>query len=94
LDDIFASAIRLCHGSLVFLLGLSLDDDPIIVYHGTAKDNVKMISKEGLKPSMGMLGHAIYLGSFWKAYRYAIMNVDFALRPGALFRVMGFWPRV
>lgn len=41
-----------------------------------------------------MLGTAIYFGSFWKAYRYAVMDSEWTPRVGAIFRVLAFWPRM
>jgi hypothetical protein len=69
----------------------TLLQQPIVVYHGTAKDTAKHILKEGLKPSYGMFGTAVYLGTFWKAYRFATLTQDYAARPGAIFRVLAFW---
>lgn len=68
--------------------------DPIVVYHGTSKNNVKSIQASGLTAGPGMLGHGIYFGSFWKAYRYSVMDPSFRPRDGAIFRVIAFWPSV
>ena len=67
---------------------------PLVVYHGTHKDTSKQILHEGLKPSFGMLGHAIYFGSFWKAFRFATLTQDYKPRPGAIMRYYAFWPKV
>lgn len=74
----------------------SLDDqwDPYVVYHGTARDSVAPILETGFRPSFGMLGTAVYFGSFWKAFRFATMTQDYAKRPGAILRVFGVWPRM
>lgn len=40
-----------------------------------------------------MFGTAVYLGSFWKAYRFATLTQDYQDRPGAVIRVLAFWKR-
>lgn len=40
-------------------LKVNLYDDPIVVYHGTSKSNVKTIVQESMKPSQGMFGNCI-----------------------------------
>jgi hypothetical protein len=65
--------------------------EPFVVYHGTSKENIKSIVSEGLKPTQGMLGNAIYFGSFWKAFRFATLTQDYKKRPGAIFRCYTFW---
>lgn len=64
---------------------------PIVLYHGTAKEFAKHILKGGLKPSFGMFGTAVYLGTFWKAYRFATLTQDYTARHGAIFRILAFW---
>jgi len=73
---------------------LSFLDEPYVVYHGTCKDSVKSIIKEGFQSTFGMLGHAIYTGSFWKAFRFATMKQDYTFRQGAVLRCYAFWPVV
>lgn len=68
-------------------------DAPIVVYHGTAKDLVKSILENGLKPSYGMFGDAIYFGSFWKSFRFACLTQDYKDRHGALIRCLVFWKK-
>ena len=63
------------------------------MYHGTAQDSVKSILENGFRPSKGMLGLAIYFGTFWKAWRFSCMTQDYATRPGAILRVYAFWQR-
>jgi hypothetical protein len=75
-------------------LGLSIYDAPIVVYHGTSKEYVKSILKDGLKPFDGMFGTGVYFGSFWKAYRFATLTQDYRDRDGAIFRCYAFWKRV
>jgi hypothetical protein len=65
--------------------------EPFVVYHGTARANVKSIFQGGLKPSFGMLGTAVYLGSFWKSFRFATLTQDYKRRPGAVLRIYAFW---
>ena len=72
---------------------VSIEHDPWAIYHGTAKSSLGSIMKEGLKPSFGMLGHAVYLGTFWKAFRFATLTQDYQKRPGAVIRVLGFWTK-
>lgn len=75
-------------------LAINYYDAPIVVYHGTAKEYVKSILKEGLKPFEGMFGLGVYFGSFWKAYRFATLTQDYQDREGAIFRCLSFWKRV
>ena len=70
---------------------LNVEQDPIVVYHGTAKENTASILANGLKPSFGMLGTAIYYGSFWKAFRFATLTQDYKRRKGAILRIYAFW---
>jgi len=70
---------------------LNVEQDPTVVYHGTAKENVPSILSNGLKPSFGMLGHAIYYGSFWKAFRFATLTQDYRRRTGGIMRIYAFW---
>ena len=89
---------NLYHGIKVIYEGLKttwpdvdLVNDPWVVYHGTAKTNIGSIAKSGLRPSFGMLGTAVYFGTFWKAWRFATMTHTYEKRPGAIYRVLGFW---
>lgn len=59
----------------------------IIAYHGTDAKNHAAICAEGLKETFGMMGHAVYLGSFYKACRYAKFTQDYEPRKqGIVFR--------
>jgi len=69
-------------------------NEPRVVYHGTARDTVKAIVSEGLKPTFGMVGLAVYFGTFWKAFRFATRTQDYEKRPGAILRYYTFWRRV
>jgi len=68
----------------------SKKNEPYVVYHGTAKSSVASIFEEGLKPSFGMLGTAIYFGSFWKAFRFSTLTQDYKPRHGAILRCFVF----
>lgn len=67
------------------------NNDPMVVYHGTAKDNLKRIFSRGLQPTFGMLGTAVYFGSFWKAFRFASLTQEYEKREGAVIRCYAFW---
>jgi hypothetical protein len=68
-----------------------VQNEPYVVYHGTSRDSVKSIFDIGLMPTQGMLGKAIYFGTFWKAWRFSCMTQDYAARPGAILRCYAFW---
>lgn len=69
----------------------SLSEEPRVVYHGSAKVNVKSILKNGFELTLGMFGLAIYFGSFWKAVRFATLTQEYEKRQGAVFRCYSFW---
>jgi len=69
-------------------------NQPRVVYHGSSKANAQTILQNGLQPSYGMLGTAIYYSHFWKARRYAIWSQKYQERIGTVFRVYAFWPNV
>lgn len=57
------------------------DSKVYVGYHGTSFQAYKSIQKENqLKPSFGQLGNGVYVGSFWKACRFAGRNQDYELR--------------
>lgn len=68
--------------------------EPRVIYHGTARENVKSIISEGLRPTFGMLGTGIYFGTFWKSFRFATRTQDYIKRQGAILRYYSFWNRV
>ena len=68
----------------------NLKDDPKIFYHGTARDLTLQILEQGFMPTFGMFGHAVYFGSFWKAFRFATMTQDYQKRPGSILRCFAF----
>jgi hypothetical protein len=68
-----------------------IQEDPLVVYHGTDKQIVPSIIKEGLKPTFGMLGTGIYFGTFWKSFRFATRTQDYVKREGAILRCFAFW---
>ena len=49
-------------------------------YHGTSLENYEKICESGLKSSFGMLGTGVYLGSFWKACRFAVRDQEYKFR--------------
>jgi hypothetical protein len=61
---------------------------PIVQYHGTRRDNIKSIVENGIQPSYGMFGTAAYVGTFWKAFRFATLTQDYQMREGAIFRCL------
>ena len=67
-----------------------IQNEPYVMYHGTSRTSVPQIIKDGLRPSYGMLGTAIYLGSFWKAFRFATLTQEYLKRPGAIMRIYVF----
>lgn len=55
---------------------------PVVVsYHGTGGDAFKSIAKTRLNPTRGQLGIGCYVGSFWKACRFAARDQSYAWRP-------------
>lgn len=66
------------------------DESPTVLYHGTSRNNVYSILKQGLKPTIGMLGYGIYFGTFWKATRYACLTSNYSPQKGCVVRVYAF----
>jgi len=65
--------------------------EPLALYHGSGADKSDLIIKQGLKPSFGMLGDAVYLGTFFKACRYASRHQNYEFRKeGVIFRCLAF----
>lgn len=65
----------------------------MVLYHGTSADAAVCITTaRGFRPSTaGMLGGGgVYLGSFWKATRYAVWDATYGARPttGCILRVL------
>jgi len=67
-----------------------VSNEPYVMYHGTSRALVKNILTDGLKPTTGMLGIAVYFGSFWKAFRFSVFTQNYERRPGAILRVYCF----
>jgi hypothetical protein len=63
---------------------------PLSLYHGTKQCNVSGILKCGLIPSTGMMGNAVYLGTVWKASRFAALSQTYEKQKGSIFRVLTF----
>lgn len=55
-----------------------------VVYHGTGEENFASICATGLLTTFGQLGTGVYLGSFWKACRFAGRDQDYKYRPRPL----------
>jgi len=56
------------------------DVEPLAVYHGTTFAALAGIAARGFEAAPGMLGAAVYVGTPWKAVRYASRTADYALR--------------
>lgn len=78
-------------GSVVSAWG-RLPEPSVIVrvgYHGTSLECWDSIRKSELRPSLGQMGHGVYLGSFWKACRFAARDQAYKWRDrGVLLRVL------
>lgn len=61
----------------------------LVLYHGTSEHAWASIAREGLRATFGMLGVGVYLGSFWKATRFAARTQEYAMRSegGCIARV-------
>lgn len=51
-----------------------------VSYHGTSHEHYLGICAQGFKSSFGMLGTGVYLGSFWKACRFAARDQEYKFR--------------
>ena len=58
------------------------------LYHGTNVKNILSILQTGLKETYGMLGNGVYLGTFWKASRFACFSQLYEKQDGAIIRVI------
>lgn len=56
------------------------DHGATAVYHGTDAANLHSIAASGLWPTKGQLGFGVYVGSFWKACRFAARTQDYTPR--------------
>lgn len=70
--------------------GFLKETSPLVCYHGTAETNVESVLSTGIQFSNGMLGKGVYLGTFWKATRYACLTQDYKPQQGIVFRVFAF----
>lgn len=61
----------------------------LVLYHGTSELCWPSIAHGGLRESFGMLGTGVYLGSFWKATRFAARSQEYVMRSegGCIARV-------
>ena len=55
-------------------------DEVRVAYHGTSGEAYKSIRKSSLNPTRGQLGIGVYVGSFWKACRFAARDQNYAWR--------------
>lgn len=60
------------------------------VYHGTSLRNKQLIINKGFEKNFGMLGNAVYAGSFCKAARFASWGQNYELRKGVILRILLF----
>ena len=51
-----------------------------VLYHGTAAEAWEGICASGLEPTFGMLGTGVYMGTFWKATRFAALTQSYQPR--------------
>jgi len=67
-------------------------DFPLCLYHGTkfTKITRQSILTNGLQETNGMLGCGVYLGTFWKACRFAGFTKDYFNQEGEIYRVLCF----
>jgi len=64
---------------------------PLSLYHGTEESSCASIMGAGLRETFGMLGTGVYLGTFWKAARFACLTQDYQRRHhGCVLRVLAF----
>lgn len=64
---------------------------PLSLYHGTAKIKREgIVHNGGLQETFGMLGDAVYLGTFWKASRFAAFDKKYHAQEGEVFRTLVF----
>jgi hypothetical protein len=56
----------------------------IVLYHGTDEINFENICQQKLLPTQGQLGQGVYVGSFWKACRFACRTQDYQIRENPL----------
>lgn len=64
-------------------------EHPLSLYHGTSSDLLQSCTVN-LNPSDGMLGYGIYLGTFWKASRFATRDQNHTIRNGSILRYIVF----
>jgi len=87
IDETAAEVVLCVEKSLCTLQKLQ---SPLSLYHGTSIDNISSILSTGLQLTNGMMGLAIYLGTIWKAARFAVLGQDYMKRNGSVFRVLCF----
>jgi hypothetical protein len=65
-------------------------ESPYSYYHGTTPQNMEGIEQNSFLSSYGMLGTAVYFGTFWKAARFACLGQDYKFRDGIVIRTLLF----
>jgi hypothetical protein len=66
-----------------------------VLYHGTAAEAWEGICASGLEPTFGMLGTGVYMGTFWKATRFAALTQSYQPRKdGIILRAYVHAPRL
>jgi hypothetical protein len=55
-----------------------------VSYHGTAAENLDSIRKTSLRETFGQMGTGVYVGSFWKACRFAGRDQSYQFRKNPL----------
>ena len=79
------------HNEIKDLLHLTCEPEPLALYHGSGKDKQVSILKHGLFETFGMLGNGVYLGTFYKACRYASRTQTYDIRlDGTIYRCIAF----
>jgi hypothetical protein len=58
----------------------TLESPFLVMYHGTDEMNYETICQKKLLPTHGQLGYGVYVGSFWKACRFACRTQDYLFR--------------
>jgi hypothetical protein len=89
-----AMVARELHALLPVKFQFASKTPPLVLYHGTAYENVHSIQTKGLLVSHkpGMMGHGVYLCRWDRAVGFARQDAMFVdrARPGAVFRCLVF----
>jgi hypothetical protein len=90
IDDYSVKKVKDAHTHLLVNYSNNNFIKPLSLYHGTLLENIATIQKNGLQVSKkGMLGKAIYLGTFWKACRFSTKTQDYKdIENGCIIRTI------